>query len=248
VSALVADEVRGYAATPQGYCVDELHREGSCSSARPRHRHGAVQLELAGAKLMEVMEAYDRVCSFGVMIEDGPNGRVWPGSARRGAGLLLARLHGEGAPPARTALLSRIYFAAGARRGLPGLHGHRVLRGEADVRRLEEARPAGFDWLLAGFHPLGTCRMATSKRDGVVSPEHEVFGVPDLFVVDGSVVPTSTAVNPQETIMALATRAAAIIAERLDGAPREPGDGRLPGCGRAISRGAPRPPTGRPSS
>jgi len=36
-----------------------------------------------------------------------------------------------------------------------------------------------------------------------------------LFIVDGSTVPGPTAVNPQLTIMAMATRAASTIAERL---------------------------------
>jgi choline dehydrogenase-like flavoprotein len=36
-----------------------------------------------------------------------------------------------------------------------------------------------------------------------------------LFVVDGSAVPTAIGVNPQETIMALAERAAEKIAERF---------------------------------
>jgi choline dehydrogenase-like flavoprotein len=35
-----------------------------------------------------------------------------------------------------------------------------------------------------------------------------VFGVPNLYVVDGSVLPTQGAANPALTIMALAARAA----------------------------------------
>jgi choline dehydrogenase-like flavoprotein len=49
----------------------------------------------------------------------------------------------------------------------------------------------------------------------VVSPDLAVYGVPGLYVMDGSVVPTSPAVNPQMTIMALAARAAERLARRL---------------------------------
>ena len=58
-------------------------------------------------------------------------------------------------------------------------------------------------------HLVGGSRMAARPSDGVVDSEHRVFGVPNLYVVDGSVLPTQGAANPALTIMALAARAAA---------------------------------------
>lgn len=57
-------------------------------------------------------------------------------------------------------------------------------------------------------HPLGGCRIADSARDGVVTPEGEVYGYPGLFVADGSAVPTSIGFHPVMTICALAERTA----------------------------------------
>src|SRR6478609_7115149 len=57
-------------------------------------------------------------------------------------------------------------------------------------------------------HLVGGARMATRPADGVVDADHRVFGVPNLFIVDGSVLPTQGAANPALTIMALAARAA----------------------------------------
>jgi choline dehydrogenase-like flavoprotein len=57
-------------------------------------------------------------------------------------------------------------------------------------------------------HLVGGARMAASPEKGVVDPAHRVFGVPNLYVVDGSTLPTQGAANPALTIMALAARAA----------------------------------------
>lgn len=56
------------------------------------------------------------------------------------------------------------------------------------------------------FHPAGTTRMSLHPTDGVVDPDLQVHGVPDLFAVGGSVFPTSGYANPTLTIAALAIR------------------------------------------
>ena len=66
-----------------------------------------------------------------------------------------------------------------------------------------------------GFHPLGTARMGAGPDSAVVDFGHRVFGTRSLYVVDGSAVPTSLGVNPMLTIMAMALRAADVIADDL---------------------------------
>jgi cholesterol oxidase len=61
---------------------------------------------------------------------------------------------------------------------------------------------------LITAHPLGGCVMADSPDDGVCNPQGEVYGVPGLFVADGSIIPTALATNPSYTISALAERVA----------------------------------------
>jgi choline dehydrogenase-like flavoprotein len=58
------------------------------------------------------------------------------------------------------------------------------------------------------FHPLGTARATARPADGVVDGDLAVHGVEGVYVADGSVVPSALGVNPQMTIMALATRLA----------------------------------------
>ena len=54
--------------------------------------------------------------------------------------------------------------------------------------------------------------MSASPDAGVVDADHRAWGVPNLFVCDGSVMPTQGSANPALTIMALASRLAARMA------------------------------------
>jgi choline dehydrogenase-like flavoprotein len=60
-------------------------------------------------------------------------------------------------------------------------------------------------------HLVGGCRMAKDEKHGVVDRELRTFAVPNLYIVDGSVLPTQGSANPALTIMALAARAADIM-------------------------------------
>ena len=62
-------------------------------------------------------------------------------------------------------------------------------------------------------HLLGTCRMGNDPKNSVVNADCRTHDVPNLFVCDGSVFTTSTAVNPSLTIEAIAARTADRIAK-----------------------------------
>jgi choline dehydrogenase-like flavoprotein len=57
-------------------------------------------------------------------------------------------------------------------------------------------------------HLVGGARMAADERHGVVDQMCRSFAVPNLFITDGSVLPTQGSANPALTIMAVAARAA----------------------------------------
>jgi choline dehydrogenase-like flavoprotein len=57
-------------------------------------------------------------------------------------------------------------------------------------------------------HLVGGCRMAKDEQSGVVDGNLRSFAVPNLYITDGSVLPTQGAVNPALSIMALAARGA----------------------------------------
>lgn len=60
-------------------------------------------------------------------------------------------------------------------------------------------------------HLVGGGRMGTTPGNSVVDEDQRVWGVPNLFLADGSVCPTQGSANPALTIMALASR----LAERI---------------------------------
>lgn len=59
---------------------------------------------------------------------------------------------------------------------------------------------------LLTVHPLGGCAMGDDISRGVVDPQGNVFNYPNLYVVDGSIVPSALGPNPSKTIGALAER------------------------------------------
>ncbi|QEN17568.1 GMC family oxidoreductase (plasmid) [Mycolicibacterium sp. ELW1] len=59
-----------------------------------------------------------------------------------------------------------------------------------------------------GWHLLGTCTMGNDPATSVVDGTGRAHDVSNLFLVDGSVVPTSGCVNPTGTVAALSLRTA----------------------------------------
>jgi choline dehydrogenase-like flavoprotein len=64
-------------------------------------------------------------------------------------------------------------------------------------------------------HQCGTLRFGTRPADAVCDPDGRLFGRPNVFVVDGSVFPTSLGVGPALTIIANALRVADVAAREV---------------------------------
>jgi len=66
-------------------------------------------------------------------------------------------------------------------------------------------------------HLVGGARMGFTPEDSVVDSSHRVWEVPNLFLVDGSVLPTQGSANPALVIMALADRCADLLKRKATG-------------------------------
>ncbi|TMA76536.1 MAG: GMC family oxidoreductase [Deltaproteobacteria bacterium] len=101
--------------------------------------------------------------------------------------------------------VARIHMANGARE-IVSFHSEPVrIVNEKDLARLDAA-PLGPN-RLAVFtaHQMGGCRMGADASRSVVNPQLRHHVVENLFVIDGSVFPTSLGVNPMESIYAVAS-------------------------------------------
>lgn len=104
------------------------------------------------------------------------------------------------------------------RNSMPVAHFHysqcendRQLMGAAQDVMEKILKGAGADEVITinrYAHLVGGARMAADERHGVVDAECRSFAVPNLYITDGSVLPTQGSANPALTIMAVAARAA----------------------------------------
>jgi choline dehydrogenase-like flavoprotein len=169
-----------------------------------------------GAEHRASMERFPHIGALICLVRDGADLERSNGSVhvdRRGRTHIAYRL----GPTDRRHLVegvascARLHLAAGAREVMT-LHTRPVrIRSEADIGELRRRSAGPNDVALFSAHVNGTCRMGTNPRTSGTTPDGERHGVPGLFVMDGSLLPTSLGVNPQETIMALAS----VLSERV---------------------------------
>jgi choline dehydrogenase-like flavoprotein len=128
------------------------------------------------------------------------------------------RLHDDDLPILVRALyaLTEIFFAAGASRVLPGVHGlPPVLHSLAEAEVLRRHRLRATDLVLGGNHAFCTTRMHGDPRRGVVDELGRCHDLENLWIADSGVFPRCPSVNPMWTVMALARRTALALADRL---------------------------------
>ncbi len=103
------------------------------------------------------------------------------------------------------AMVARMHFAAGAKEIIPGIYGLPYKLGPDEVHRIEEGPLDPRCYIAVLSHLFGGCPMSADPRQGVVDGNGKVHGAEGLYVVDASAIPTTIGVNPQHTIMALAS-------------------------------------------
>lgn len=217
MGGLMPETIRGPKQMPQGWHVSEFLRQNLLiTAAQSDENFSALTFSYYGRRLMNVLEGFDRICAFGIVIRDtAQQGRL----LRTAYGHTLIK-YAPTQDDVKTLHMGMVHtgellLAAGATALYPAVMGVRPIATRADFERFRRMTPSANRMMGVAYHPLGTVRMGRDPKKSVVGLDHQAHDLPGLFVADGSTVPGPPGVNPQITIMAMATRASAFIAEAV---------------------------------
>src|SRR5207245_505427 len=196
---------------------DEGHHGPWLESAPGQPGLSALAIPWSGGRAhKDAMRRLDRAASTIVLVRDVAEGRVT--SDARGEPLIQYHLSSRDRRNLTHGLqeAARILRAAGALR-MGSLHLRECSVGDGR----EPIRGAEFDAFidhmgrlgirengvaLFSAHPMGSARAGTDPKTSAAKPTGESHDVRNLWIGDGSLLPTAPGVNPMISIMALAAR------------------------------------------
>lgn len=205
-----AEMIRQYKAPPACACTEEFYETDRRNDfVRGYALQTVAPLPIAmahllvdeggrfGPELIEAMQDYNHYACVGVLGEILPDARnfvsVHP-TARDQFGIPVAHVHFNLFENDRTLMQAGVERARSV---------------------LEAAGARETHWVARYAHLVGTARMGFTPEDSVVDRWCRTWDVPNLFVCDGSVLPTQGSANPALTISALAARTADWIREAV---------------------------------
>jgi choline dehydrogenase-like flavoprotein len=195
------DEVRPYKGIPGGLISEDMHRPPNADFAggyllqsigvMPVTYAGqlARAVGLWGQALDERMRGYNHTAGINICGECLPSETNY--------------LELSDERDARGLPKPRIHFTNGENERRLTAHAERLMRA------IWEEAGATSVWIFPrNAHTLGTCRMGSDPTSSVVDADGRCHEVPNLYIMDNSVYPSSLSVNPSLTQMALSLRSA----------------------------------------
>lgn len=223
-------EIKGNQGVPMAYTVHDFGVTRKTDEIRDQHnfRDGEFLLESVFLPLLQfslsipagvaeqrdLLQRFNHYTMAGVLVRDGNNGRVALTPTGR-ASLTYELKERERRIIAKgVEVLGRMWFALGASRIVTSHRNQLVVEREEDIPKLVDAvlsDPAHL--VLGSAHPQSGNRIGRGPEDSVVDSNCRVHGFRNLFVCDASVFPTAIGVNPQITVMSVASIVASRIAQ-----------------------------------
>ncbi len=171
----------------------------------------AAHMPVMGDTMWHLMLRYNQMVVAGVLVEDSTSGRV-----NRRFGIPEARYDITELDHKRfmrgIELMATLHFEMGADEVWLPLQDAPHARDIDEVRQIVRNHRDHSAVELFTVHLMGTARMGTSPDSSVVDENGQLWDLPGCYVADASLFPTAIGVNPQITIMALATH----VARRLE--------------------------------
>jgi choline dehydrogenase-like flavoprotein len=215
VGAFYDERIEGFYGAPQSVASHHFAQRsegaGFFIEAAPVHPMlASIAYPGFGARLRSSMARLPHFCATIALMIDGFGGGENGGtvSLRDGGGPKLDYPFTERmyeCVRAAMKAMARIHLANDAREILT-FHAEPVrIASERDLAKID-ATPLGPNRLgVFTAHQMGGCRMGADPARSVVNPQLRHHALENLFVIDGSVFPTSLGVNPMESIYAVAS-------------------------------------------
>jgi choline dehydrogenase-like flavoprotein len=215
VMGLYAERVDAWTGAAQGYEAygmrDTLGVKFETINVPPEVT--AARLPGAGARFARRLEELPHVANWSLALKAEAEGTVRP-SLLFGDKVSYDLTPGDlGRLRDSIRVMAEMHFAAGAREvmtGIAGLPEALTSRDQLDVIKSAALDPRAYSMVMT--HLFGGCRAGKDPAASVVDERLQVHGVDGLYVMDASVFPTNTGVNPQHSIMMLAWVAASKLA------------------------------------
>lgn len=213
VAGLFEERVEGWRGIPQSYeCTEFLDlRRGSDRRVWivPSFAHPVGVATLTpgfGPRWLAAMRDYPRLAVLAAMVHDETDGRIHVDDRGR------ARIAYQPNETDRVQLAlgareaARILLAAGASKVLVPAVPPIEVRSESDLDTIVEHRFRPHDVPLTAVHPMGSLRMGADPRSSVVDARGRHHQIRNVWVVDGSIFPTSLGGPPQISIYTFALK------------------------------------------
>ena len=209
VVALFDEDVTSWKGAHQAFQVREFADEGLGCFAAVNMPPSILAMSFPhrGAQLGALMDQYNHMVLAGLLCEDTTTGHV---KTIQGRPVAFYQLTPEDTHNMQRGLvlLSELLFAAGARKILLPFHHVAELSSPDEARRVLDRPIPPSAWEVVTVHMMGTAKMGTDRTTSVTDSFGFMHDFDRLLIADASVFPTPIRVNPMETIMTLATRAA----------------------------------------
>jgi choline dehydrogenase-like flavoprotein len=168
----------------------------------------AMIMPSVGDEFSYLMKNYDRLSMFGALIRDTSKGFVLKN------GHVLYNINKKDLSTIKQALFRLIKLYSNMddiEEVYPFINGLHKMKWYSDDSPWKDSyinklwninKISSKDVTISSYHPLGSCRMGNDPSTSVIGEDFKVWNTKNLYVVDGSIFPDSTGINPQLTIIA----------------------------------------------